>query len=57
MSSAQTAKITRDDIESKFRANAKLALPMERVEQVLDAVQHLEQLSSTRELSDLLCQS
>ncbi len=33
------------DIEAKFRANAKLALPMDRVERVLDAVQHLEQLS------------
>ena len=42
------------DIEAKFRANAKLALPMDRVEKVLDAVQHLEQLPLTRELSDLL---
>ena len=45
------------DIEAKFRANAKLALPMDRVEKVLDAVQHLEQLSLTRELSDLLLKS
>jgi len=44
------------DIEAKFRANAKLALPMNRVERILDAVRHLEQLPSTRELSDLLTQ-
>ncbi|MEO6163855.1 MAG: MmgE/PrpD family protein [Candidatus Binatia bacterium] len=44
------------DIEAKFRANANLALPMDRVESVLDAVQHLEQLSVTRELSDQLRQ-
>ena len=42
------------DIEVKFSANAKLALPMNRVEQVLDAVRHLERLPSTRALSDLL---
>jgi len=38
----------------KFRANAKLALPLERVEKILDLVQHLEQLPSTRQLGDLL---
>lgn len=42
------------DIEEKFRANARLALPLERVEKVLDAVRHLEELPSTRQLSDLL---
>ncbi len=42
------------DIEEKFRANAKLALPLERVETVLDAVRHLEELPSTRQLGDLL---
>jgi len=42
------------DIEDKFRANAKLALPLERVEKILDLVQHLEQLPSTRPLGDLL---
>ena len=44
------------DIEAKFRANAKLALSAHRVEQVLAAVQHLEQLLSMRELTDLLIQ-
>lgn len=42
------------DIEEKFRANAKLALPLERVDAVLDAVRHLEALPSTRQLSELL---
>ena len=42
------------DIEAKFRANAKLALPVDRIERILDAVQHLEKLALTRELSDLL---
>jgi len=42
------------DIEAKFRANAKLALPIDRVERILDTVQRLERLSSTRELADLL---
>jgi len=45
------------DFEAKFRANACLALPAERVEKVQAAVQHLEQLGSTRELSDLLMQA
>ena len=45
---------TRDDIEAKFRANAKLALPMDRIERILDGVQHLEKIALTRELSDLL---
>jgi 2-methylcitrate dehydratase PrpD len=44
------------DIEAKFRANAKLALPAHRVEQILAAVQRLEQLASTRDLTDLLLQ-
>ena len=42
------------DIEAKFRANAKLALPLDRIERILDAVQHLEKLALTRELSELL---
>jgi len=42
------------DIEAKFRANAKLALPIDRVERILDTVQRLELLSSTRDLADLL---
>jgi len=45
------------EIEAKFRANAKLALPMNQVERVLDAVQHLEKLDATRRLSNLLMQS
>ena len=42
------------EIEEKFRANAKLALPMERVEAALDAVKRLEQLSSVSILTELL---
>lgn len=42
------------DIEAKFRANAKLALPMEQVEKILAAVTRLEELQSARQLSELL---
>jgi 2-methylcitrate dehydratase PrpD len=42
------------EIEEKFRANAKLALPVESVEATLDAVKRLEQLPSMRILTDLL---
>jgi 2-methylcitrate dehydratase PrpD len=42
------------EIEEKFRANAKLALPVESVEATLDAVKRLEQLASMRILTDLL---
>ncbi len=42
------------EIEEKFRANAGLALPIEKVEAALDAVKRLEQLSSVRILTELL---
>jgi 2-methylcitrate dehydratase PrpD len=42
------------EIEEKFRANARLALPEEKVERILDSVRRLEQLSSIGTLSDLL---
>jgi 2-methylcitrate dehydratase PrpD len=43
-----------DEVVEKFRANARLALTESRVNQVLDSVQRLEQLSSAGPLSDLL---
>ncbi|HKY08820.1 MAG TPA: hypothetical protein VJQ55_11280, partial [Candidatus Binatia bacterium] len=42
------------EIEEKFRANARLALPVAQAEAALDAVKRLEQLSSLRILTDLL---
>jgi 2-methylcitrate dehydratase PrpD len=42
------------EIEEKFRANARLALSGERVEALLDSVKRLEQLASIGTLSDLL---
>jgi 2-methylcitrate dehydratase PrpD len=42
------------EIEEKFRANARLALPEEKVERILDSARRLEQLSSIGTLSDLL---
>ena len=42
------------EVEEKFRANAKLALPVEKVERVLAAVKQLEHLSSVRILTELL---
>ena len=42
------------EIEEKFRANAGLALAIEKVEAVLDTVKRLEQLSSVRILTELL---
>ncbi|MGH7855159.1 MAG: MmgE/PrpD family protein [Candidatus Binatia bacterium] len=42
------------EIEEKFRANAGLALPVEKVEAAFAAVKRLEQLSSVRILTDLL---
>lgn len=42
------------EIEDKFRANAKLALPVEKVEAVLTAVKQLEHLPSVRILTELL---
>ena len=42
------------EIEEKFRANASLALPMEKVDAALNAVKRLEQFSSVRILTELL---
>ncbi|MGH7816593.1 MAG: MmgE/PrpD family protein, partial [Candidatus Binatia bacterium] len=42
------------EIEEKFRANARLALPKEKVDRILDSVRRLEQLSSIGTLSSLL---
>jgi 2-methylcitrate dehydratase PrpD len=43
-----------EEIAEKFRANARLALPADRVEAILDSVTRLEQLPSIGILSDLL---
>ncbi|MDH3443168.1 MAG: MmgE/PrpD family protein [Deltaproteobacteria bacterium] len=42
------------EIEEKFRSNARLALPPEKVERMLDLVRRLEQLPNIKSLSDLL---
>jgi 2-methylcitrate dehydratase PrpD len=42
------------EIEEKFRANAGLALPAEKVNRIIDSVQKLEHLASVAALSDLL---
>jgi 2-methylcitrate dehydratase PrpD len=42
------------EIEEKFRANARLALPMEKVEAARDAVKRLEQLPSIKILTEQL---
>jgi len=42
------------EIETKFRANASIALPNEKVERIVDLVSRLEKLSSVDELSELL---
>ena len=42
------------EIEEKFRANARLALPVEKLEAVLEAVKRLERLPSIGILTDLL---
>jgi 2-methylcitrate dehydratase PrpD len=42
------------EIEEKFRSNARLALPPEKVERILDLVRRLEQLPNIKSLSDLL---
>jgi 2-methylcitrate dehydratase PrpD len=44
-----------DEIEAKFRANARLALSRERAELVMAAVKRLEELPAIGALSDLLC--
>jgi 2-methylcitrate dehydratase PrpD len=43
-----------EEIEQKFRANAHLALPPEKVHRIVDSVKKLEHLSSITALSDLL---
>jgi 2-methylcitrate dehydratase PrpD len=43
-----------EELYDKFRANARLALPEDRVEAILDSVLRLEQLPSIGPLSDLL---
>jgi 2-methylcitrate dehydratase PrpD len=43
-----------EEIEQKFRANARLALPAEKVDRIVDSVKKLEHLSSITALSDLL---
>lgn len=43
-----------EEVEAKFRANARLALPAEIGEKIIDAVHHLEQLPSIGSLSELV---
>jgi len=43
-----------EEIEDKFRTNARLALADVRVERIIDAVRQIEQLSSITSLADLL---
>jgi 2-methylcitrate dehydratase PrpD len=42
------------EIEEKFRANARLALPVDTGEKIIDAVKHLEKLPSIGALTELL---
>jgi 2-methylcitrate dehydratase PrpD len=42
------------EMEEKFRANARLALPEHKVSKIIETVNQLEQLPSIRTLSDLL---
>jgi 2-methylcitrate dehydratase PrpD len=46
-----------EEIEGKFRANARLALPVDSVDRIVDEVKRLEQLSSMTVLTDLLSPS
>jgi 2-methylcitrate dehydratase PrpD len=46
--------LTRAEIEEKFRANARLALPAKQAESIVDAVNRLETLPSIGLLTDLL---
>jgi 2-methylcitrate dehydratase PrpD len=46
-----------EEIEQKFRANARLALPVDTVDRIVDAVKRLEQLRSITVLTDLLSPS
>jgi 2-methylcitrate dehydratase PrpD len=43
-----------EEVEEKFRANAGLALPINKVDGIVDVVRHLEELSLIRSLTDLL---
>jgi 2-methylcitrate dehydratase PrpD len=43
-----------EEMEEKFRANASLALPINKVDGIVDAVRHLEELSLIRDLTELL---
>jgi 2-methylcitrate dehydratase PrpD len=43
-----------EEIERKFRANARLALSGQQLELIVESVKRLEQLSSITALSDLL---
>ncbi|HXG52342.1 MAG TPA: MmgE/PrpD family protein [candidate division Zixibacteria bacterium] len=43
-----------EELQEKFRANARLALPESRAERIIAAVSSLEELSSIRELTELL---
>jgi 2-methylcitrate dehydratase PrpD len=43
-----------EEIEAKFRANARMALPEKRVERIAATVRRLEELSKIEELSNLL---
>ncbi|WP_158215352.1 MmgE/PrpD family protein [Candidimonas nitroreducens] len=44
-----------DDIKEKFRSNARLMLDNPRVEQIVDRIDNLEQLSDMRDLIALCC--
>jgi 2-methylcitrate dehydratase PrpD len=46
--------LPREEIEDKFRANARLALADLRVERIIDAVRQIERLSSITSLANLL---
>ena len=46
-----------EEIEEKFRANARLALPAAKVEQIMEMVTQLERVSTITELSDFLAPS
>jgi 2-methylcitrate dehydratase PrpD len=48
------APLPAEDIEEKFRANAHLALPEDKVSKIIETVSQLEQLRSIGTLSDLL---
>jgi 2-methylcitrate dehydratase PrpD len=43
-----------EEVEAKFRANARLALPADNNEKIIDQVNRLEQLPSIGSLSELL---